>query len=90
MRGGKGDMNCSCLLGELGSDKGCFLCGGGVIAVNYCSFKLLFRHAPFRFYWDAVYSHVFEECGGGVRAWGQLVKLMWASCLYRCLENLHC
>ena len=29
----------------------------------------------------------FEKCGGGVEAWGKLVNLMWASCLYTCLKK---
>ena len=45
--GGKGDMACSCLLDDLGSDKGCFLCGGGVSTVEDCSCEFLFYHTPF-------------------------------------------
>ena len=80
-------MACLSLFGEFGSDKGCFLCGGGVRAVKDCSFNILFFHAPFRCDGDAVYLHVFNYCGGRVRAWGELVKLVWASCLYTCLEK---
>ena len=59
----------------------------GVVEDCFC--ELLCRHAPFRFYWDAVYSHVFEECGGGVRAWGKLIKLVGDSCLYTCLKKTY-
>ena len=69
-------MECSCLLGELVSEKKCFLYGGGLSAVKDCSFEFLLCHFPFRCDGDAVYSHVFEYCGGEVCAWGELVKLV--------------
>ena len=79
-------MACPRLFGELGSDKGGFLYGGGVRAVEDCSCELLCCHAPFCCYLDAVYSHLCKYCGGGVRDWWQLIKLVWASCLYTCLK----
>ena len=33
--GKKGDIACSYLFGDLGSEKDCFLCGGGVSSVEY-------------------------------------------------------
>ena len=80
-------MDCSCLFDELSSDKGCFLCSGGVSYVEDCFFEFLLWHAPFCCDGDAVYLHVFEWCGGGAREWGELVKLVWASCLYKCLKK---
>ena len=83
-------MACSCLLLYLDPDKGCFLCCGRVSAIFDCSCELLGCHAPFCLDWDAVYSHVFEECGCGVRAWGYMIELVWASFLYTRLKKIYC
>ena len=64
-------MACPCSFFHLSSYKDGFFCGVGVGAVADCALvRSCFVMPRSAFYRDAVYSHVYEECGGGVRVWG--------------------
>ena len=39
--------------------------------------------------WDPVHPHVFQKCCCRVRVFGELIKLVGASCLYLCLKETY-